>query len=149
MIRIMPMIEAFAVANIATQNLFGGNPIEVLLGDLNTTAGTGAYGALMGPQPGVITVKELLTGTMNTATTTSGWGASPTNPKGMSKTVYGSTGGVLDTVAKNFTDNLGTIVVQTALTTAGFRIANKVLGKTKNKANKLLRGAGLGTTVQI
>ena len=67
----------------------------------------------------------------------------------MSKTVYGSTGGVLDAVAKNFTDNLGTIVVQTALTTAGFRIANKVLGKTKNKANKLLRGAGLGTTVQI
>ena len=78
MIKIMPMIEAFAVANIATQNLFGGNPIQVLLGDLNTSAGTGAYGALMGPQPGVITVKELLTGTMNTATTTSGWGASPT-----------------------------------------------------------------------
>ena len=149
MIKIMPMIEAFAIANIATQNLFGGSPVQVLLGDLNTSAGTGAYGALMGPQPGVITVKELLTGTMNTATTTSGWGATPSNPKGMSKTTYGSTGGVLDAVAQNFQDNLGTIVVQTALTTAGFRIANKVLGRTKNKANKLLRGAGLGTTVQI
>ena len=147
MIRIMPMIEAFAVANIATQNLFGGNPIEVLLGDLNTSAGTGAYGALMGPQPGVITVKELLTGTMNTATSSTSY--SNLSGKAVTTTVYGSTGGVLDAVAKNFTDNLGTIVVQTALTTAGFRIANKVLGKTKNKANKLLRGAGLGTTVQI
>ena len=146
MIKIMPMIEAFAVANIATQNLFGGNPIEVLLGDLNTTAGTGAYGALMGPQPGVITVKELLTGTMNTASSSS---TQPLSGKPVTTTTYGSTGGVLDAVAQNFTDNLGTIVVQTALTTAGFRIANKVLGKTKNKANKLLRGAGLGTTVQI
>jgi|TARA_R110000824_G_scaffold150542_1_gene321181 endonuclease/exonuclease/phosphatase family metal-dependent hydrolase len=147
MIKIMPMIEAFAVANIATQNLFGGNPIQVLLGDLNTSAGTGAYGALMGPQPGVITVKELLTGTMNTATSSTSY--SNLSGKAVTTTTYGSTGGVLDAVAQNFTDNLGTIVVQTALTTAGFRIANKVLGKTKNKANKLLRGAGLGTTVQI
>jgi len=147
MIKIMPMIEAFAVANIATQNLFGGNPIQVLLGDLNTSAGTGAYGALMGPQPGVITVKELLTGTMNTATSSTSYGTLSGKPS--TTTTYGSTGGVLDAVAQNFTDNLGTIVVQTALTTAGFRIANKVLGKTKNKANKLLRGAGLGTTVQI
>ena len=70
MIKLMPMLEAYATANIATQNLMGGNPLQVLLGDLNTTAGTGAYGNLLGPQPGVITVKEMLTGAMNTSVQT-------------------------------------------------------------------------------
>ena len=65
MFRVMPALEAYAVANVATQNLMGGNPIQVILGDLNTTAGTGMYGGLMGPQPGVITIKEMLTGSMN------------------------------------------------------------------------------------
>ena len=66
MFRVMPMLESFAIANVATQNLMGGNPIQVILGDLNTTGGTGMYGGLMGPQPGVITIKEMLTGSMNT-----------------------------------------------------------------------------------
>jgi hypothetical protein len=148
MIKLMPMLEAYATANIATQNLFGGNPIQVLLGDLNTSAGSGAYGALMGPQPGVITVKEMLTGSMNQLTT----GTTYSHPSGKptttaSITVSGTS--PLDAVAQNFQDNLGNIVVGTVLTTAGFRIANKVLSKPKAKFNKMIRQVGLGSTIQI
>ena len=46
-------------------------------------------------------------------------------------------------------DNLVNIVVGTALTTAGFRIASKVLINPKSKMNKLLRDVGLGSTVQL
>lgn len=150
MLKLMSAIEAYAVANIATQNLMGGNPIQVLLGDLNTSAGAGAYGALMGPQPGVITVKEMLTGSMNTGSgqTTTTYGALG-KPTGTTTTYAMSATSPLDAIAQNFQANIGNIVVGTALTTAGFRIANKVLSKPKNKMNKMLRDVGLGSTVQI
>ena len=148
MFRVMPALEAYAVANVATQNLMGGNPIQVILGDLNTTAGTGMYGGLMGPQPGVITIKEMLTGTMNTLGSTTTYGALGSKPQTTTGIVTSSTS-PLDAVAQNFQNNLGNIVVGTALTTAGFRIANKVLRKPKTKMNKLLRDVGLGSTVQL
>ena len=150
------MLESFAIANVATQNLMGGNPIQVILGDLNTTAGTGMYGGLMGPQPGVITIKEMLTGTMNTlqgpATTgavgTSGYSGLAGGSPGVMSVVTSSTS-PLNAISQNFQNNLGNIVVGTALTSAGFRIANKVLRKPKTKMNKLLRDVGLGSTVQL
>ena len=148
MFRVMPALEAYAVANVATQNLMGGNPIQVILGDLNTTAGTGMYGGLMGPQPGVITIKEMLTGTMNTLGSTTTYGALGSKPQTTTGIVTSSTS-PLDAVAQNFQNNLGNIVVGTALTSAGFRIANKVLRKPKSKFNKLLRDVGLGSTVQL
>jgi hypothetical protein len=150
MIKLMPALEAFAIANVATQNLMGGNPIEVLLGDLNTSAGSGPYGSLMGPQPGVITVKEMLTGVMNTgsAQTTTTYGALG-KPTGTATTYAMSATSPLDAVAQNFQNNFGNIIIGSALTTAGFRIANKVLRKPKNKMNKMLRDVGLGSTVQI
>lgn len=154
MFRVMPALEAYAVANVATQNLMGGNPIQVILGDLNSTSGSGMYGGLMGPQPGVITIKEMLTGTMNTI-------GAPAAGGQVGMGGYGgglSTGGSsvvtssthpLEAISQNFQNNLGNIVVGTALTTAGFRIANKVLRKPKSKMNKLLRDVGLGSTVQL
>ena len=145
MFRVMPALEAYAVANVATQNLMGGNPIQVILGDLNTTAGTGMYGGLMGPQPGVITIKEMLTGTMNTVGQISSGGLRPTYTTGITTSATSP----LEAVSANFQANLGNIVVGTALTTAGFRIANKVLRKPKTKMNKLLRDVGLGSTVQL
>ena len=156
MFRVMPMLESFAIANVATQNLMGGNPIQVILGDLNPTAGTGMYGGLMGPQPGVITIKEMLTGTMNTlqgpATTgavgTSGYSGLAGGSPGVMSVVTSSTS-PLNAISQNFQNNLGNIVVGTALTSAGFRIANKVLRKPKTKMNKLLRDVGLGSTVQL
>ena len=51
MFRVMPALESYMIANVATQKLMGGNPLQVLLGDLNAQAGTGALGQLMGPQP--------------------------------------------------------------------------------------------------
>jgi hypothetical protein len=145
MFRVMPALEAYAVANVATQNLMGGNPIQVLLGDLNTTAGTGTYGNLMGPQPGVITVKEMLTGTMNTVGQISSGGLRPTYSTGITTSATSP----LEAISTNFQTNFGNIVVGTVMTTAGFRIANKVLSKPKSKFNKLLRDVGLGSTVQL
>jgi hypothetical protein len=148
MIRLLPMLEAYATANIATQNLMGGNPLEVLLGDLNTSAGSGAYGSLMGPQPGVITVKEMLTGSMNQLTT----GTSYSHPSGKpttTGTITTASGSPLDAIAANFQNNFGNIVIGTVMTTAGFRIANKVLSKPKAKLNKMIRQVGLGSTIQI
>lgn len=147
MFRVMPAIEAYATANIATQNLFGGNPFQVILGDLNASAGSGNFGAIMGPQPGVITIKELLTGSMNVAVQTSGWQGPQ---KGTTTTsIITSATTPFEAVSENFKNNLGNIVVGTVMTTAGFRIANKVLGKPKRKMNKLLKDVGLGTTVQL
>ena len=147
MIKLMPMLEAYATANIATQNLMGGNPIQVLLGDLNTSAGSGAYGALMGPQPGVITVKEMLTGSMNTLGTSYSQ-TSLGKPQATTGIVTSGTS-PLDAVAANFQANLGNIVIGTVMTTAGFRIANKVLSKPKARLNKMIRQVGLGSTIQI
>ena len=103
------------------------------------------YGGLMGPQPGVITIKEMLTGTMNTVGQISSGGLRPTYTTGITTSATSP----LEAVSANFQANLGNIVVGTALTTAGFRIANKVLRKPKSKMNKLLRDVGLGSTVQL
>lgn len=155
MIRVMPALEAYMTANIATQNLLGGSPLQVVFGDLNTTSGSGALSQLMGPQPGVLTLKEIATGQYNYASLPGPAGAqSPTAGANMYIPSAGSiqTGGhgsVLDIIANNFQQNIGNIVVGTALTTAGFRVANKLLRKPKTKANKLLRDVGLGTTVQL
>ena len=149
MIKVLPLIEAYALMNIATQNLTGGSPLQTLLGDLNTAAGTGYGGALMGPQPGVITVKEMLTGTMNQVgpptTTYPTAGAKPVT----TTSIITSGTSPLDALSANFTNNFGNIVVGSVLTTAGFRIANKVLAKPKNKFNAMIRQMGLGSTVQL
>lgn len=154
MIKLLPALEAYAITNIATQNILGGNPLQVLLGDLNASAGTGAFSQLMGPQPGVISVKELLTGEMNAmvGTVGSSSGSSSYGLQGQSggTLVLGtSSTSPLTAAAENFTNNLGNIVIGSVMTTAGFRIANKVLAKPKNKMNKMLRQFGLGSTIQI
>lgn len=154
----MPALESYMIANVATQNLMGGNPLQVLLGDLNAQAGSGALGQLMGPQPGVISIKELLSGSMNAYQIGSGnLGIASTGystPSGVlpGATVTGiTTAGMapLDAVAQNFKNNVGNIIIGTTLTTAGFRIANRVLRKPKSKFNKLIRDVGLGSTVQL
>lgn len=148
MIKVLPLIEAYALMNIATQNLTGGSPLQTLLGDLNAGGGTGYGAQLMGPQPGVITVKEMLTGTMNQLTT----GTSYSHPSGKPTTtgvITVSGTSPIDALSTNFANNFGNIVVGTVLTTAGFRIANKVLSKPKNKFNKMIRQMGLGSTVQL
>ena len=163
MFRVMPALESYMIANVATQNLMGGNPIQVLLGDLNATAtGSGALAQLMGPQPGVLTIKELLTGEANAWSgsvggmqtqylPTSGVGVS--GPSGMANVTGGTivthSDSPIDIVTTNFKNNIGNIIIGTTLTTAGFRIANKVLRKPKSKMNKLLKDVGLGTTVQL
>jgi len=147
----MPALEAYAISNIATQNLFGGSPLQFLLGDLNAGGGTGVA-ALMGPQPGVLTLKELLTGEFNVGSSGSAY-TGPTS--GLGGTAVGaprsSWGGMsaIEIVGDNFKNNMGNIVVGSVMTTAGFRIANKVLAKPKNKLNSMLRKAGLGSTIQI
>lgn len=151
----MPALEAYMTANIATQNLMGGSPLQVLLGDLNSTAGTGALSQLMGPQPGVLTLKEMVSGEYNYLSLPGPAGAqSPTAGAGQympsAASVRTTVGGSpLDIVASNFQNNIGNIIVGTAMTTAGFRVANKLLRKPKSKANKLLRDVGLGTTIQL
>ena len=155
MLRVLPALEAYAIANIATQNLVGGSPLQFLLGDLNTTAGTGGFSTLMGPQPGVLTLKELMTGEYNYGLLQGGSGGlsgqlSPTS----GTSVLGGTGSTasgtpLEIISANFSNNFGNIVVGSVLTTAGFRIANKVLAKPKNKMNAMLRRVGLGSTIQL
>lgn len=151
MLKVLPAIEGYVLANIATQNLFGGNPLQFVLGDLNTTAapaGSNALALAMGPQPGVISLKELLTGSMNTATSTTGYAT--VGGKGQQfTTVQSGVGGVFDAVSANFQQNLGNILVGTAMSTAGFRVAKRVLRKPINMANKQLRMMGLGSTVQF
>ena len=154
MIKLMPALEAYAIANVATQNLMGGNPFQVILGDLNASSGTTGLSALMGPQPNVLTIKEMLSGTMNeTQYQLTGSTATPSTTiptAGQSTMVIGTSAtSPLDALAQNFQNNFGNIVVGSIMTTAGFRIANKVLSKPKNKFNKMLRDVGLGSTVQI
>ena len=162
MFRVMPALESYMIANVATQNLMGGNPFQVLLGDLNATSGTGALSQLMGPQPGVLTIKELLTGEANAwsgsvAGMTTQYGASsgvgmsgPTNLANVTGgTIVTANQSPVETITQNFQNNLGNIIIGTTLTTAGFRIANKVLRKPKSKMNRLLKDVGLGSTVQL
>ena len=148
MVKVLPLIEAYALMNIATQNLTGGSPLQTLLGDLNNTAGSGYGGQLMGPQPSVITVKEMLTGTMNTVGVSTSYGSPGSKPTTTTSIVSSQTS-PLDALSENFQNNFGNIVVGAVLTTAGFRIANKVLSKPKNKFNAMIRQMGLGSTVQL
>ena len=146
----MPALEAYAISNIATQNLFGGSPLQFLLGDLNSTGGTGVSG-LMGPQPGVLTLKELLLGEYNVGSSGNMSGA--TVGAG-STAIFGGAAGTrfgspLEIVSENFKNGFGNIVVGSVLTTAGFKIANKVLSKPKNKFNSMLRKMGMGSTIQL
>jgi hypothetical protein len=148
MIKVRAMAEALMAGNLVTQNLMGGNVLEVLLGDLNAQGGTGAIQQLMGPQPGVITLKEILTGTMNT--TGGSWTTSA-----LGKQTYQSTGittssqSPLDAIAASFSANVGNIVVGGVMQTAGWRIFNKVTAKSVRRANAMIRRAGLGSTIQI
>lgn len=155
MLKVMPALEAYAIANIATQNLVGGSPLQFLLGDLNASAGTGGFSQLMGPQPGVLTLKELMTGEYNYGLLPSSGGSlpgamSPTSGYTGTNTATGTGAGTpLEIISANFSSNFGNIVVGSVLTTAGFRIANKVLSKPKAKMNALLRKVGMGSTIQI
>jgi len=150
MVKVLPLIEAYALMNIATQNLTGGSPLQTLLGDLNATTGTGYGSEIMGPQPGVITVKEMLTGTMNTLGSANvSQSSSGHYSTGGPMQVVTSAQSPLDALSANFQNNFGNIVVGSVLTTAGFRIANKVLAKPKNKFNAMIRQMGLGSTVQL
>ena len=142
MFKVMAIAETFMLSSIATKNLMGtANPLAAFLGDLNPNA---PAGSVLGPQgAGVITLKELVTGVADTRAAAGGMSKPGT-------TVYSATGGnPYAQVASNFQSNWVNIMFETALTTAGFRIANKVLSKPKNKINAMLRTAGLGTTVQI
>ena len=145
-LKVLPAIEGYALANVATKSLFNANPLEFLLGDLNQSGGSGILGQVMGPSSaGAITLKELLTGSMNVMQSQTYW----TGKQYASRTVMGQTGGVLEAVSDNFMNNIGNIVVGTALTTAGFKIAKKVLRKPISMANRQLRQFGLGSTIQI
>lgn len=146
MIKVRAAAEALMGANLITQNLTGGNALQFLLGDLNSSAGSGALGQLMGPQPSVITLKEILTGSMNMA-----------NPAGPSRggiqpaggAVLASSQSPLDAIAANFQANVGNIVVGGLMQTVGWRIFNKVSSKPVRRINAMIRKAGLGSTVQI
>ena len=155
MLRVMPALESYMIANVATQNLMGGNPFQVILGDLNAQTGTGALGQLMGPQPGVISLKELVSGSMNQIGTSTTGSVGSIGMGGYSGSLGGQTAittsatSPIDAITQNFSNNIGNIIIGTTLTTAGFRVANKVLRKPKSKMNKLLRDVGLGSTVQL
>ena len=148
MLKILPALEGYVLANIATTNLFNSNPLQFLLGDLNSTAGSGnALAIAMGPHHTGFSLKELLTNSMSTGTTSQSYAAAGQKPHTTTTVSY--SGGVLDTVQQNFMNNMGNIVIGTAMSTAGFRIAKKVLRKPINMANRSLRQFGLGSTVQF
>ena len=145
MLKILPALEGYVLANIATQNLFGSNPLSFVLGDLNSSypSNPNAIQLAMGPNHQGISLKELLTNSMSTSTYKAGM-------KGAAgQYVTGTTGGVLDVVQQNFMNNMGNIIVGTAMSTAGFRIAKKVLRKPINMANRSLRQFGMCSTIQF
>jgi hypothetical protein len=143
MIKVRAMAEALMAGNLVTQNLMGGNVLEVLLGDLNAQGGTGAIQQLMGPQPGVITIKEVLTGSMNTTEMTQNLNRT------WSTSIATSATSPLDAIAANFQANVGNIIVGGVMQTAGWRIFNKVTAKSVRRANSMIRKFGLGSTIQI
>ena len=149
MLKVLPALEGYVLANIATQNLFNSNPLQFLLGDLNAgfPSNPNALQLAMGPNHSGISLKELLTNSMTTGSTTTTY--QTPGSKGQSTTTYAMTGGVLDAVQQNFMNNMGNIIIGTAMSTAGFRIAKKVLRKPINMANRSLRQFGLGSTIQI
>ena len=144
MFKIMALAETYMQAGIATGELMGtNNPLQAILGDLNPNA---PAGSMLGPQgPGVLTLKEIVTGT---ADAVGGEGmpsyGGRTGPGG---NITGAN--PLQIIGSNFANNWFNIVYRTALVGAGFRVANKVLSKPKAKINKMLRQSGLGSTVQI
>jgi len=146
MLKILPALEGYVLANIATQSIFGTDPLSFVLGDLNADAGADAnfIQRAMGPNHSGISLKELLTGEFSQTTSLSNpYTQITTTTVGMSPT------SAFTQVSENFTDNLGTLVVSTALSTAGFRVAKKVLRKPINMANRQLKAMGLGATVQF
>lgn len=151
MLKILPALEGYVVANIATQNLFNANPMEFLLGDLNQSlpSNPNALQLMMGPTPtGAISLRELLMGQMSQSVRTGTW-----NPAKQSYSYsyqqQMTPADNLTVISQNFMDNMGNIIVGTALSTAGFRVAKKILRKPVNMANRTLRNVGLGTTVQF
>jgi len=145
MLKILPALEGYILANIATQNLFGSNPLQFLLGDLNASvpANAGPLAIAMGPNHSGISLKELLTNSMSQAV------SYQTRQYSGAVTQIHQTGGVLDQVQQNFMNNMGTIIIGTAMSTAGFRIAKKVLRKPISMANRSLRQFNLGSTIQF
>jgi hypothetical protein len=145
MFKIMALAETYMLAGIATGELMGtNNPLQAILGDLNPNA---PAGSLLGPQgPGVLTLKEIVTGSADAV----GGEGMPTYG-GMYSAASGTVSGAnpLQMIGNNFANNWFNIVWRTTLTTAGFRIANKVLSRPKSKINAMLRQSGLGSTVQI
>lgn len=138
MVKVLPALETYMMASIVTGELMGtNNPFVALLGDLNPNS-SGVTGPA-GPQ--VLTLKELLLNTADRSTLIQ-------TPTG-NRTVAAAPTSAIAVLTDNFQNNWINIVWRTAATTAGFRIANKVLSKPKNKINKMLRQAGLGSTVQI
>ena len=148
MIKVRAAAEALMGANLITQNLMGGNALEVILGDLNSSGGTGAFQQLMGPQPSVITLKEVLTGSMNSLQLTTSSSGVYGKPTTTSQVVTSSTS-PLDAIAANFQANVGNIVVGGIMQTVGWRLFNKVTSKSVRRANAMIRRAGLGSTIQI
>jgi len=138
MLKVLPAIEGFVLANIATRNLFNSGPVGFLLGDLNDSVPpyANALQIAMGPsEVGAISLKELLTNSMNIHEERQGYS--------------GMVGGVLAEVQSNFMDNMGNIIIGTVASTAGFRIARKVLRKPINMANRQLKNMGLAGTIQF
>jgi hypothetical protein len=150
MLKIFPLVEGFVLANIATQNLFETNPLTFLLGDLNaeTPMDANMLQLAMGPSSTqAITLKELLTNSMNVSVTR--YRQATPGGKTTSYQTREQVGGVLAEVQENFMNNMGNIIIGTVASTAGFRIARKILKKPINMANRQLRNAGLGATVQF
>lgn len=143
MIKVLPLVEGFVLANIATQNLFDANPLEFLLGDLNAAvpANANALQTAMGPSEyGTISLKELLTNSMNVHSESGQYQSGPS---------FAMVGGVYQAVSDRFMANMGNIIIGSVASTAGFRVAKKVLRKPINMANRQLRNAGLGSTIQF
>lgn len=150
MVKIIPLLEGFVLANITTQNLFDTNPLTFLLGDLNaeTPMDANMLQLAMGPSSTKsITLKELLTNSMNVDVTR--YRQATPGGKTTSYQTRAQVGGVLAEVQENFMNNMGNIIIGTVASTAGFRIAKKVLRKPINMANRQLRNAGLGGTIQF
>ena len=146
MINVRSMAEAFMAANLVTQNVFNSNPIEFLLGDLNSSVPSNAntLAIMMGPNHNGISLKELITGSMSQSVQYTGL----TQGSGTYTQVH-QIGGVAGVAVENFKNNLGTILVGGAVQTAGWRVFNKITNKSVRKLNGMIKSAGLASTIQI
>lgn len=144
MFKVLALAETYMLASIATKNLMGtSNPLQAILGDLNPNA---PAGSLLGPQgAGVLTLKEIVTGSSDMMVKQTA-GSGSIRPV----STYSAGGGnPFDQLASNFSANWASIVFETAITTAGFRVAKKALAPATRRINTMLRKSGLGSTVQI